>query len=142
MAPLRRRIQIIDENKEFSYKFIRVEYIFKNNVGRIHLDLLRMSVTLEIVTITLSQFWVHRALARVAFWSIFYLLIFTVGTLLNALFGTNFDIMSDERRAQTTHGIWLSKSSGSDILVMDVEGTDGRERAEDQVATVKPSSVM
>lgn len=41
--------------------------------------------------------------------------------------------MSDERRAQTTHGIWLSKSSSSDILVMDVEGTDGRERAEDQV---------
>lgn len=41
--------------------------------------------------------------------------------------------MSDERRAQTTHGIWLSESSSSDILVMDVEGTDGRERAEDQV---------
>lgn len=46
--------------------------------------------------------------------------------------------MSDERRAQTTHGIWLSKSSGSDILVMDVEGTDGRERAEDQVRMLEP----
>lgn len=53
--------------------------------------------------------------------------------------------MSELERRQTTKGIWLSKNkkesrSSSDesqkmadnILVMDVEGTDGRERGEDQ----------
>ena len=29
-------------------------------------------------------------------------------------------------------GIWLSKANDKNILVMDVEGTDGRERGEDQ----------
>lgn len=66
-------------------------------------------------------------------------------TLLNAVFGTRFPVMQEAvARGQTTHGIWVSKSGGSDddgqgkdggrkVLVMDVEGTDGRERAEDQV---------
>lgn len=46
--------------------------------------------------------------------------------------------MSDTARQQTTKGIWMSrakedgKTSGKNILVMDVEGTDGRERGEDQ----------
>ena len=49
--------------------------------------------------------------------------------------------MSEKERQQTTKGIWMSKnkkSQGStkpmadNILVMDVEGTDGRERGEDQ----------
>lgn len=52
--------------------------------------------------------------------------------------------MSELERRQTTKGIWLSKNKlqnqGTDestrmadnILVMDVEGTDGRERGEDQ----------
>ncbi|KAK3990508.1 protein SEY1 [Cladorrhinum sp. PSN332] len=64
-------------------------------------------------------------------------------TLLNHLFGTQFSVMSETERRQTTKGIWLSKnkkdganSSGvkmaENILVMDVEGTDGRERGEDQ----------
>ena len=66
-------------------------------------------------------------------------------TLLNHLFGTEFSVMSELERRQTTKGIWLSKnkkvtgSSGDpagkmadNILVMDVEGTDGRERGEDQ----------
>ncbi|KAL7799696.1 root hair defective 3 GTP-binding protein [Trichoderma ceciliae] len=62
-------------------------------------------------------------------------------TLLNHLFGTTFSVMSETERRQTTKGIWLSKnkretSSGvkmaDNILVMDVEGTDGRERGEDQ----------
>ena len=30
-------------------------------------------------------------------------------------------------------GIWLSKAVGSDILIMDVEGTDSRERGDEQV---------
>ncbi|KAF1810070.1 root hair defective 3 GTP-binding protein [Eremomyces bilateralis CBS 781.70] len=66
-------------------------------------------------------------------------------TLLNHLFGTQFGVMSEEERKQTTKGIWLSKnkkdgakdnsnqrSMAENILVMDVEGTDGRERGEDQ----------
>ena len=52
--------------------------------------------------------------------------------------------MSETERRQTTKGIWMSKNKreaaeggGADkmadnILVMDVEGTDGRERGEDQ----------
>jgi hypothetical protein len=53
--------------------------------------------------------------------------------------------MSETERRQTTKGIWLSKNKmqaksatadgprmADNILVMDVEGTDGRERGEDQ----------
>ncbi|KAI8815264.1 root hair defective 3 GTP-binding protein [Cladochytrium replicatum] len=53
-------------------------------------------------------------------------------TLLNKLFGTTFDVMNEVQRRQTTRGIWMSKSEGANILVLDVEGTDGRERGEDQ----------
>ena len=64
-------------------------------------------------------------------------------TLLNHLFGTEFGVMSEEDRRQTTKGIWMSKNKkanaidnsknmADNILVMDVEGTDGRERGEDQ----------
>ncbi|TVY21444.1 Protein sey1 [Lachnellula arida] len=63
-------------------------------------------------------------------------------TLLNNLFGTEFGVMSETERRQTTKGIWMSnnkREGGSgpekmaeNILVMDVEGTDGRERGEDQ----------
>lgn len=65
-------------------------------------------------------------------------------TLLNHMFGTDFGVMSESERKQTTKGIWMSKNKiaetdseraakmASNILVMDVEGTDGRERGEDQ----------
>ncbi|CAK7564479.1 MAG: Dynamin-like GTPase that mediates homotypic ER fusion [Sporothrix epigloea] len=59
-------------------------------------------------------------------------------TLLNNLFGTEFSVMSESERRQTTKGIWMSKNKkgsgtmANNILVMDVEGTDGRERGEDQ----------
>ncbi|KAI4200151.1 MAG: hypothetical protein LQ350_004112 [Teloschistes chrysophthalmus] len=64
-------------------------------------------------------------------------------TLLNHLFGTEFGVMSETERKQTTKGIWMSrnkrahtdgvaKNMADNILVMDVEGTDGRERGEDQ----------
>ena len=62
-------------------------------------------------------------------------------TLLNRLFGTDFSVMLETERRQTTKGIWLSKNKlqsqegvklADNILVMDVEGTDGRERGEDQ----------
>lgn len=65
-------------------------------------------------------------------------------TLLNHLFGTQFGVMAENERRQTTKGIWMSKNKreqadgsathgmADNILVMDVEGTDGRERGEDQ----------
>ncbi|CEP07813.1 hypothetical protein [Parasitella parasitica] len=53
-------------------------------------------------------------------------------TLLNRLFGTSFVEMDENQRQQTTKGIWLSRGRGMHVLVMDVEGTDGRERGEDQ----------
>lgn len=53
-------------------------------------------------------------------------------TLLNLLFGTQFPVMVEGVRQQTTKGIWMSKAENRNFLVMDVEGTDGRERGEDQ----------
>ncbi|KZT40769.1 root hair defective 3 GTP-binding protein [Sistotremastrum suecicum HHB10207 ss-3] len=53
-------------------------------------------------------------------------------TLLNRLFGTNFGVMDEAKRQQTTKGIWMCKGSDMNVLVMDVEGADGRERGEDQ----------
>ncbi|GJJ06363.1 Dynamin-like GTPase that mediates homotypic ERfusion [Clathrus columnatus] len=53
-------------------------------------------------------------------------------TLLNRLFGTTFDVMNESNRQQTTKGIWMCRGQGMNVMVMDVEGTDGRERGEDQ----------
>ncbi|KAG5641514.1 Dynamin-like GTPase that mediates homotypic ER fusion [Asterophora parasitica] len=71
-------------------------------------------------------------------------------TLLNKLFGTTFDVMDETRRQQTTKGknlsfreaceivlteitgIWMCRGKDMNVMVMDVEGTDGRERGEDQ----------
>ena len=32
-------------------------------------------------------------------------------------------------------GIWMCRGKDMNVMVMDVEGTDGRERGEDQVST-------
>ncbi|EHN00182.1 Sey1p [Saccharomyces cerevisiae x Saccharomyces kudriavzevii VIN7] len=65
-------------------------------------------------------------------------------TLLNVLFNTNFDTMDAQvKRQQTTKGIWLAHTKDvnttvevnrdrPDIFVLDVEGSDGSERGEDQ----------
>ncbi|KAJ2522890.1 Dynamin-like GTPase that mediates homotypic ER fusion [Coemansia sp. RSA 2049] len=54
-------------------------------------------------------------------------------TLLNRLFGTKFDVMDDAQRQQTTRGIWADRGTdGMRVVIMDVEGTDGRERGENQ----------
>ncbi|XP_021716440.1 LOW QUALITY PROTEIN: protein ROOT HAIR DEFECTIVE 3 [Chenopodium quinoa] len=66
-------------------------------------------------------------------------------TLLNNLFGTNFREMDAFRgRSQTTKGIWLAKCVGIEpcTLVMDLEGTDGRERGEDDTAFEKQSALF
>ncbi|KAL3236741.1 dynamin-like GTPase SEY1 [Nakaseomyces bracarensis] len=65
-------------------------------------------------------------------------------TLLNHLFNTKFDTMDAQvKRQQTTKGIWLAhtrevnnnagtQETGSDYFILDVEGSDGAERGEDQ----------
>lgn len=68
-------------------------------------------------------------------------------TLLNRLFGTKFDVMDEVKRQQTTKGIWFSHANHvstsaegdnqlhantNNIFVLDVEGADGRERADDK----------
>ncbi|XP_078432047.1 protein ROOT HAIR DEFECTIVE 3-like [Wolffia australiana] len=66
-------------------------------------------------------------------------------TLLNQLFYTNFREMDAYAgRSQTTKGIWLAHCSGIEpcTLVMDLEGTDGRERGEDDTAFEKQSALF
>ncbi|XWS16213.1 hypothetical protein CRYUN_Cryun34aG0065900 [Craigia yunnanensis] len=66
-------------------------------------------------------------------------------TLLNHLFGTNFREMDAFKgRSQTTKGIWMAKCAGIEpcTLVMDLEGTDGRESGEDDTAFEKQSALF
>ena len=68
-------------------------------------------------------------------------------TLLNHVFGTDFQMMDESRgRSQTTKGVWLAKSPKDNAygptLVMDLEGTDGRERGEDDTKFEKQSSLF
>ncbi|KAL5728778.1 Cell wall protein rhd3 [Ranunculus cassubicifolius] len=66
-------------------------------------------------------------------------------TLLNHLFGTNFREMDAFRgRSQTTKGIWMARCAGIEpcTIVMDLEGTDGRERGEDDTAFEKQSALF
>ncbi|GAB2293387.1 Cell wall protein rhd3 [Dionaea muscipula] len=66
-------------------------------------------------------------------------------TLLNHLFSTNFREMDAFRgRSQTTKGIWLARCVGIEpcTLVMDLEGTDGRERGEDDTTFEKQSALF
>ncbi|OQD78518.1 hypothetical protein PENDEC_c001G07093 [Penicillium decumbens] len=108
-------VQVIDENKEFNAN---------------------LSKYLSIENVTPAGFNYHLV-------SVFGSQSTGKSTLLNNLFGTEFSVMSELERRQTTKGIWLSKNKkqgqegtgermADNILVMDVEGTDGRERGEDQ----------
>uniref|UniRef100_A0A7N0SX25 Protein ROOT HAIR DEFECTIVE 3 homolog n=1 Tax=Kalanchoe fedtschenkoi TaxID=63787 RepID=A0A7N0SX25_KALFE len=66
-------------------------------------------------------------------------------TLLNNLFGTNFKEMDAFKgRSQTTKGIWMARCAGIEpcTIVMDLEGTDGRERGEDDTAFEKQSALF
>ncbi|MED6208260.1 hypothetical protein PIB30_117609 [Stylosanthes scabra] len=66
-------------------------------------------------------------------------------TLLNHLFHTNFTEMDAFKgRFQTTKGIWIAKCVGIEpfTIAMDLEGTDGRERGEDDTAFEKQSALF
>ncbi|KAF3917232.1 hypothetical protein ABW20_dc0110096 [Dactylellina cionopaga] len=110
-------VQVIDENKEFTQTM--PDYLTATHI-------LQAGFSYHLISVFGSQ---------------------STGksTLLNHLFNTSFPVMSESRRQQTTKGIWMSLATDPDaspgpekphmaknILVMDVEGTDGRERGEDQ----------
>ncbi|PON62048.1 RHD3/Sey [Trema orientale] len=66
-------------------------------------------------------------------------------TLLNHLFHTNFREMDAYRgRSQTTKGIWIAHCVGIEpcTIAMDLEGTDGRERGEDDTTFEKQSALF
>lgn len=66
-------------------------------------------------------------------------------TLLNHLFHTNFREMDAYRgRSQTTKGIWIARCTGIEpfTIAMDLEGTDGRERGEDDTVFEKQSALF
>ncbi|CAI0540778.1 unnamed protein product [Linum tenue] len=66
-------------------------------------------------------------------------------TLMNHLFHTNFREMDAFRgRGQTTKGIWMAKCVGIEpfTIGMDLEGTDGRERGEDDTTFEKQSALF
>ena len=53
------------------------------------------------------------------------------GTLLNKLFDTSFKVMDVSLgRSQTTKGVWLSHNAESKLIVVDLEGTDSKERGD------------
>eukprot|EP00249_Psilotum_nudum_P022102 c28372_g1_i1 orf=326-2764(-) len=66
-------------------------------------------------------------------------------TLLNHVFYTRFREMDAMKgRCQTTQGIWLAKAVDMDpcTLVLDLEGTDGRERGEDDTTFERQSALF
>ncbi|KAK7251958.1 hypothetical protein RIF29_35589 [Crotalaria pallida] len=66
-------------------------------------------------------------------------------TLLNHLFHTSFREMDAFKgRAQTTKGIWIAKCVGIEpfTIAMDLEGTDGRERGEEDTTFEKQSALF
>ena len=58
-----------------------------------------------------------------------------VGTLLNLLFDTKFEILEAQKlgRAQITKGVWMSASRDGGIMIFDLEGTDSKERGEQRL---------
>ncbi|XP_078167910.1 protein ROOT HAIR DEFECTIVE 3-like [Carex rostrata] len=66
-------------------------------------------------------------------------------TLMNHLFKTNFREMDAFKgRSQTTKGIWMARGLNIEPLtiIMDLEGSDGRERGEDDTAFEKQSALF
>ena len=64
-------------------------------------------------------------------------------TLLNHVFDTKFEIMSDDiGRAQTTKGIWIAVNKEYNTIIFDVEGTDSKERGDDRLKFEQCSSLF
>lgn len=64
-------------------------------------------------------------------------------TLLNMLFGTQFPMMNHELgRQRTTKGVCVAHSQNSSLMVMDLEGTDSKERGEESTAYERKVSLF
>eukprot|EP01027_Heterolobosea_sp_BB2_P017215 GEZU01024412.1.p1 GENE.GEZU01024412.1~~GEZU01024412.1.p1 ORF type:complete len:621 (-),score=134.70 GEZU01024412.1:110-1891(-) len=64
-------------------------------------------------------------------------------TLLNLLFGTDFPTMDATKgRHQTTKGVCVSKAKDADIIVFDMEGTDSKERGEENMTFERKTSLF
>lgn len=64
-------------------------------------------------------------------------------TLLNALFDTTFGVMNAQaQRRQTTRGIWLATWSERDLVVLDIEGADSRERWQEKGSVEKKTALF
>ena len=64
-------------------------------------------------------------------------------TLLNHVFGTDFEVMTDDKgRGQTTQGIWAAVNQDFNTIVFDVEGTDAKERGDDRFKFEQCSSLF
>lgn len=64
-------------------------------------------------------------------------------TLLNKVFQTTFQVMdSKAQRKQTTKGIWCSVIAPNDMIVLDIEGSDSRERWEQKSSMEKKTALF
>ncbi len=64
-------------------------------------------------------------------------------TLLNKLFDTNFEVMSNSvGRGQTTKGVWAASHTDSRVFILDCEGTDSKERGDDRNKFEHSSSLL
>ena len=64
-------------------------------------------------------------------------------TLLNLLFDTNFEVMNSSiKRGQTTKGVWFAGHKEKKVLIIDCEGTDSKERAEEDRGKFEHSSSL
>jgi len=64
-------------------------------------------------------------------------------TLLNLLFHTGFREMdATAGRSQTTQGVWAGRDPQAPILLLDLEGTDSRERGEEAATFERKSSLF
>ncbi|KAJ1628284.1 root hair defective 3 GTP-binding protein-domain-containing protein [Pavlovales sp. CCMP2436] len=95
---------------------------------------------------SLSRYLAQHGLARDANYSIVSVLgpqSSGKSTLLNALFGTRFDVMDAARgRSQTTKGAWAGKAKGRDTVILDMQGTDSREGGEDSKSFERQSALF
>ncbi|EGR28220.1 hypothetical protein IMG5_181490 [Ichthyophthirius multifiliis] len=49
-------------------------------------------------------------------------------TLLNRVFGTQFEVLQSKSKQQTTKGIWVSRDKEQNVMILDVEGSNSRQR--------------
>ncbi len=51
------------------------------------------------------------------------------------LFKTNFEVLSETLGSQTTTGIWTAIDKEKKLVILDLEGTDSKQRGEDRLVT-------